>query len=95
MGGAAVSRKSYKISTATCSTPESEHVVICDAGAETIFLHNFLGELGCPQQSATPIFKDSIGAQTIMSNLCNRACINHIEIHYHYAHKHVAARQLD
>ena len=94
-GGAAVSWKSYTISTVTRSTPESENVASSDAGAEAIFLRNFLGELGFPQQSATPIFTDSTGAQAIINNPCNRARTKHIEIHYHYAHQNVAASRLD
>ena len=43
MGGAAVSWKSYTISTVARSTLESEYVVASDAGAEAIFLRNFLG----------------------------------------------------
>ena len=62
MGGAAISWKSYTISTVARSTPESEYVAASDAGAEAIFLRNFLGELGFPQQGATPIFTDSTGA---------------------------------
>ena len=44
MGGAAISWKSYTISTVARSTPESEYVVATDARAEAIFLCNFLGE---------------------------------------------------
>ena len=95
MGGAAISWKSYTISTVARSTPESEFVAASDAGAEAIFLRNFLDELGFPQQSATPIFTDSTGAQAIISNPCNRARTKHIEIHYHYARQHAAAGRLD
>ena len=95
MGGAAISWKSYTISTEARSTPELEYVVASDAGAEAIFLRNILGELGFPQPGATPIFTDSTGAQAIVSNPCNRACTKHIEIHYPYARQHVAARRLD
>ena len=68
MGGAATSWKSYIISTVARSTPESEYVAASDAGAEAIFHCNFLGELGFPQQGATPIFTNSTGAQAIISN---------------------------
>ena len=77
------------------STPESEYVAASDAGAEAIFLRNFLDELGFPQQGATPIFTDSTGAQAIISNPCNQARTKHIDIHYHYARQHVAAGRLD
>ena len=77
------------------STPESEYVAASDAGAEAIFLRNFLGELGFPQPGATPIFTDSTGAQAIINNPCNRARTKHIEIHYHYVRQHVAASRLD
>ena len=46
MGGAAVSWKSYTISTVARSTPESEYVAASDARAKAIFLCNFFGELG-------------------------------------------------
>ena len=95
MGGAAISWKSYTISTVARSTPESEYVAVSDAGAEAIFLRNFLGELGFPQPGATPIFTDSTGAHAIINNPCNRARTKHIEIHYHYARQHVAAGRLD
>ena len=91
MGGAAVSWKSYTISTVARSTPESEYVAASDAGAEAIFLRNFLCEPGFPHQSATPIFTNSTGTQAIINNLCNLARTKHIESHYHYAWKHVAA----
>ena len=95
MGGAAISWKSYTISTVARSTPELEYVTASDDGAEAIFLWNFLGELGFPQQGATPIFTDSTGTQAIISNPCNRARTKHIDIHYHYARQHVAAGRLD
>ena len=85
MGGAAISWKSYTISMVARSTHNSEYVAANDAGAETIFLRNFLGELGFPQQGATPIFTDLTGAQAIINNPCNRARTKHIKIHYHYA----------
>ena len=88
MDGAAISSKSYTISTVARSTPESEYVAASDAGA--VFLRNFLGELGFPQPGATPIFTDSTGAQAIINNPSNRARTKHIEIHYHYARQHVA-----
>ena len=94
MGGAAISWKSYTISTVSRSTPESEYVAASDAGAEANFLRNFLGELGFPQPGSTPIFTDSTGAQAIISNPCNRACTKHIEISYHYVRQHVAAGRL-
>ena len=95
MGGAAISWKSYTISTVARSTPESEYVSASDAGAEAIFLRTFLGELGFPQPGATPVFTNSTGAQTIVSNSCNRARTKHIKIHYHYARQHVAEGRLD
>ena len=85
MGGAAISWKSYSISTVTRLTPESENMAASDGGAEAIFLRNFLGELGFPQPGATPIFTDSTGAQAIINNPCNRARTKHIKIHYHRA----------
>ena len=95
MGGAAISWKSYTISTVARLTPESEYVAAWDVGAEAIFLRNFLGELGFPQPGATPIFTNSTGAQAIINNPCNRARTKHIKIHYHYARQHVAAGRLD
>ena len=95
MGGAAISGKSYTISTVARSTPESEYVAASDARAEAIFLRNFLSELGFPQLGATPIFTDSTGAQAIISNPCNRVRTKHIEIHYFYARQHEAAGRLD
>ena len=68
MGNAAISWKSYTISTVARSTPESEYVAASDARAEAIFLRHFLGELGFPQPSATPIFTASTGAQAMISN---------------------------
>ena len=88
MGGAAISWKSYTISTVARSTLESEYVVASDARAEVIFLRNFLGELGFPQPRATLIFTDSTGAQAIIKHPCNRARTKNIEIHYHYARQH-------
>ena len=95
MGGAAVSLKSYTNSTVARLTPKSEYVAASDAGAEAIFLRNFLGELGFPQHSPTPIFTDSTGAQAIINNPCNQARTKHIEIHCHYVRQHVAAGRLD
>ena len=83
MGGAAVSWKSYTISTVARSTRELENVAASDAGAETIFLRNFLGEPGFPQQSATSNFTDSTSAEAIINNPCNRARTKHIEINYY------------
>ena len=48
LGGAAVSWKSYRISTVARSTPKAEYVAASDCNAEGIFLRNFLGELGFP-----------------------------------------------
>ena len=48
MGGAAISWKSYTISTVARSTPESEYVAASDAGTEAICLRNLLSELGFP-----------------------------------------------
>ena len=94
-GWCGYSWKAYTISTVARSTPESEYVAASDAGAEAIFLRNFLGELGFLQPGATTIFSDSTGAQAIVSNPCNQAHTKHIDIHYHYARKHVAAGRLD
>ena len=58
-------------------------------------MRNFLGELGFPQPGATPIFTNSTGAQAIVRNPRNRARTKHIEIHYHYVRKYVAAGRLD
>ena len=66
-----------------------------DAGEEAIFLSNFFGELGFPQQSVTPIFTDSTGAQAIINKSYERACIKHIAIHYHSVQQHVAGGRLD
>ena len=73
MGGAAVSWKSYTISTVARLTPKSEYVAAIDARAEAILIRNFFGELGFPQQSATPIFTDLTGALAIINKPCNRA----------------------
>ena len=48
LGGAAVSWKSYWISTVARSTPEAKYVAASDCAAEGIFLRSFLGELGFP-----------------------------------------------
>ena len=48
LGGAAVSWKSYRISTVARSTPEAGYVAASDCAAEGIFLRNFVGELGFP-----------------------------------------------
>ena len=95
MGGAAISRNSFTISTVARSTHELEYVPASNAGAEAIFLLNFLDELGFPQPGATPIFTDSTGALVIINNPCNQARTKHIEILYHYAGQHVAAGRLD
>ena len=95
IGGTVVSWKSYPISTVVRLTPESEYVAASNAGTGAIFLRNFLGELGFPQQSATPILTDSTGTQAIIINPCKRARTKHITIHYHYARQHMAAGRLD
>ena len=95
MGGAAISWKSYTISTVTRSTPESEYVAASDIGADAIFLRNFLGELGFRQQGSSSIFTDLTGVHAIVRDPCNRARTKQNELHYHYALKHVAAGRLN
>ena len=58
-------------------------------------MRNSLGKLGFPHQGSTPIFTDLTGAETFVRNPCNMARTKHIELHYHYARKHVAAERLD
>ena len=90
LGGAAVSWKSYKISTVARSTPEAEYVAASDCAAEGIFHRNFLGELGFPQMGPTPIITDSTGVQGMVISPAARCRTKYIEIHYHYVCDHVA-----
>ena len=87
---AAVSWKSYRISTLARSTPKAEYVAASGYAAEGIFLRNFQEELGFPQMGPTPILTDSTGVQGMMISPAARCRTKHIEIHYHYVRDHVA-----
>ena len=72
------------------STPEAEYIAASNCATESIFLRNFLGELGFPEIGPTPIFTDSTGLQGMVISLAARCRTKHIEIHYHSVRDHVA-----
>ena len=82
--GGAVSWSSRKQELITLSTTEAEYVTLTHATKESIWLHNFIGEVFSPLVEPTTLHCDNQSAIAIATNGNFHARTKHIDIRYHF-----------
>ncbi|KAE8240491.1 hypothetical protein A4X13_0g7775 [Tilletia indica] len=92
--GCAVSWKSQLQKTTAWSTTEAEYMALFEAAREALWIRTFLGELGLPQTTATPLYCDNDAATTIANNRAAFGKSKHFDIKYHFTRQRVQRGEL-
>lgn len=91
LGSGAVSWSSRKQPIVTTSTCEMEYVAACNTTKEAVWLHQILHKLGHKQDTATLICDNNQGAIVLTEYQSYHAKSKHINVQFHYVHKHTQA----
>jgi len=84
LSGSAVTWESRKQRTVALSTTEAEYMGITEAVKESIYLKNFLIELGFDELSKIKLWSDNQGATLLAKNAVYHQRSKHIDIRYHF-----------
>lgn len=90
LGDAMVSWSSKRQSTVSRSSAEAEYRGVANAVAESTWLCQLLGELGCKQEKAMVVFCDNVSACYMSSNPIHHRRTKHIELDVHFVREKVA-----
>ena len=69
-------------------------MVILDCSQQAIWIKTLIKELRIKIRSI-PIYGDNQGSIFIASNAVQESCTKHIDIHYHYIHELVVAKEVE
>ena len=84
LAGAKVSWKSKRQTVVALSSAEAEHIALCLAAQEAIWLRSLLKSLSFKQSKATKLYEDNQGAIALTKNPKTHSRTKHIDIKYHY-----------
>lgn len=86
LAGASITWESRKQQTVALSSTEAEYMALCAASKETVYLRNFLKELGFENfvKGPTILYGDNISSQHLVKNPMYHAKTKHIDIKMHY-----------
>jgi hypothetical protein len=85
-----VSWSSKKQPTVSRSSTEAEYKALANGAAKAIWISSLLKELGVPQQRASVLWCDNLGATYLTANPVFHARTKHIEIDFHFVRERVA-----
>ena len=89
-----ISWRSHAQKTIALSSMEAEYMVISDCSRQVIWIKTLIKELGIKIRSI-PIYGDNQGSIFIASNAVQESRTKHINIHYHYIHELVVAKEAE
>lgn len=94
LSNSAISWESHKQRTVALSTTEAEYMGITEAVKESIYLKNFLIELGFEELSQITLWSDNQGASLLTRNDIYHQRSKHIDIRYHFVREALKNNQL-
>jgi hypothetical protein len=94
MLGGPVSWSSKKQATVALSMTEAEYVVLTCSSKQAMWMYSFLNELHMSQERLVLLYGDNLGTSALMHDAKGHARVKHIDIHEHYSHEHMAARDI-
>ena len=71
------------------STTEAEYIAANEAGSEGVWFRTFLGELGRPQTSSTPLWCDNQSTIRVGKNPEHHSRMRHMLVKYHWLREQV------
>ena len=89
LAGGPISWASRRQRTTTTSSTKAKYIAQYSAAKEATYLHQFLGELGFRQESATIINADNRGAIALSKGTSSTTRSRHINFQYHYVREKV------
>ena len=84
LGGTAISWESRKQRSVATSSAEAEYIAISEAAKESIYLNDFLLELGFNNLSSKLIYNDNQSAKLIADGGGRYSRTKHIDVKYHF-----------
>ncbi|PKA48313.1 Retrovirus-related Pol polyprotein from transposon TNT 1-94 [Apostasia shenzhenica] len=90
LGSGAISWTSKKQASVALSSSEAEYVAAASACCQAIWIRRILTDLHQPQEEATNIFCDNMGAILMAKNPCQHGRAKHIDIKYHFIREMVS-----
>ena len=84
LNGGAISWRAKQQSLVTTSTCHAEYVAACEASRETVWLREFLSELGFSMDKPTHVFEDNEAARFLSENPATTERSKHIRLRWHY-----------
>ncbi|KMQ86259.1 retrovirus-related gag-pol polyprotein [Lasius niger] len=84
LSNAAISWEAKKQRTVALSSTEAEYMGLAEATKESIYLQNFLIELGFDNLTDTTIFNDNLGAKKLAENPGYHSRSKHIDVRHHF-----------
>jgi len=82
--GGVTSWRARRQPTVSLSTAEAEYLASADAAKQAIWLRTLLEDLGYPQQEATTIYNDNMGAILLSKNPVHHDRSKHISLRHHF-----------
>src|SRR5258708_36996647 len=86
IGCGAVSWKSKKQTCVALSSTEAEYMALCRASKESVWMVDFLNNLGVSLQGPMVVNADNQGGIALAKNPVFHDCSKHIDIQYHFTH---------
>ena len=86
--------RSHAQKTVALSSTEAEYMAISDCSRQVIWIKTLIKELGIKIKSIL-IYGDNQGSIFIVSDAVQESCTKHIDIHYHYIHELVVAKEVE
>ena len=94
IGECAVTWSSRKQRIVATSTAEAEYIALAHCVRETLFLRQFLRELGHEQVEPTTVFEDNQACISIAENPAQHARTKHIDVRYHFVRERIERREI-
>ena len=80
--------------TVAQSSTEAEYMFLSDMCRQLVWVQNLLSELNI-NPAPIPLYGDNQGSIFLASNPVQEKCIKHIDLHYHFIHDVLKAKQVE
>jgi hypothetical protein len=89
LNGGLVSHSAKKQTTQALSSTEAKYMALTSAIQDGLWLQSLFGCLNIPLSLPLQLFADNAGAIVLSKEAANHIRMKHINLHYHFIHRHI------